>query len=30
MISHKEIPIAYDNQLVVVKDATGISSVIER
>ena len=30
MISHKEIPIAYDNQLIVVKDATGISSVIER
>lgn len=30
MISHKEIPIAYDNQLIVVKNIEGISSVDER
>ena len=25
MISHKEIPIGYDNQIVVVKDKSGLS-----
>ena len=30
MVSHKEIPIGYDTQLVVVKDKTGLSRIVSR
>ena len=30
MVSHKEIPIGYDTQLVVVKDKTGLSRIVNR
>ena len=30
MVSHKEIPIGYDTQLIVVKDRTGLSRIVNR